>query len=325
MKKFDVICIGEILIDFISEEPGKRLADVKTFSKFAGGAPANVAVGISKFGLKTAFAGRVGDDSFGDFLINYLKRHNINSEYIIRDTVHKTRLAFVGLDSKMERFFEFWEKNPADANIKSDDYFPEFLSNAKIVHFGSLPLCSTESRDNFFNIIPKVNRDNTYISFDPNYRESLWESKEEARIVLSNFASKANILKMNEQEALFLTKQSYLEKASKVLFGENTMLIAITLGSKGCFIKTRNFSTFVSGFKVEQVDSTGCGDVFLAGFLAKIIKQEGYIKHFNEKDLIELGKFANGAGAIAVTRLGGTESILTSEELNKFLEERNKK
>ncbi len=325
MKKFDVICIGEILIDFISEEPSQRLADVKTFSKFAGGAPANVAVGFSKLGLKTAFAGRVGNDPFGDFLINYLKKCNIDSEYIIRDTVHKTRLAFVGLDSKMERFFEFWEKNPADANIKSDDYSPEFLSSAKIVHFGSLPLCSEESRDDFFNIISKVNRDNTYISFDPNYRESLWESKEEARIVLSNFASKANILKMNVEELLFLTEQSDLEKASEELFGENTMLIAITLGSKGCFIKTRNLFIFVSGFKVEQVDSTGCGDAFLAGLLAKIVKQERYIEYFNEKDLIELGKFANGAGAIAVNRLGGTESLPTSKELNMFLEERNKK
>lgn len=321
MKKFDVICIGEILIDFISEEPGKQLGDVKTFSKFAGGAPANVAVGLTTLGLKTAFAGRVGNDPFGDYLINYLKRHNVNSEHIIRDPLHKTRLAFVGLDLNKERSFEFWEKSPADVNIKSDDYSPEFLSSSRIVHFGSLPLCSAESRDNFFNIISQVNRDNAYISFDPNYRESLWESKEEARILLSKFASKANILKINEQEALFLTKQSYLEKASEVLFGENTVLIAITLGSKGCFIKTRNFFTFVQGFKVKQVDSTGCGDAFLAGLLAKIIKQKRNIESFNEKDLIEIGKFANGTGAIAVTHLGGTESLPTSEEVKMFLEQ----
>lgn len=314
-KKADIVCIGEVLIDFISRDPCRGLAEVTSFEKFAGGAPANVAIGLAKLGTAVAFAGRVGDDPFGAFLVQYLNDRKVETTFLKKDSQHKTRLAFVCLDASGERTFEFWEKEPADTAIEIGDFPEELRDNIKIAHFGSLALSDEKSKTVFQQIAAHFEDSTTLISFDPNYRKSLWRSDEEARAVLGSFASQAHILKMAAEEALFLAKEVEFESAAQKLLNKKTKIIAITHGAQGCYLKTHQFHAVVPGFNVKTVDTTGCGDAFTAALLAKIIKIGLNIEGYTPEMLSDLGRYANAAGALVAGRRGGTASFPTEEEI----------
>ncbi|MBU4444590.1 MAG: carbohydrate kinase [Candidatus Marinimicrobia bacterium] len=319
MIYYDVISVGELLIDLISQEPGKALTDSINFKKCAGGAPANVTIGMAKLGLNVAFAGKVGRDPFGKFLRNYLNEYSVNTDLLQDDPFHKTRLAFVSIDQDGDRSFEFWEKSPADSALSLQDFSIDGLNRANIVHFGSLPLCTPDSRKVFLQLINSLESPNTLLSFDPNYRESLWNTKEDAYNVLKTVASNVQILKMSLEEALFLSGENSLSKAVPKLFFNKTKILAITRGKDGCFLKNQHASVEVPAYKVAVKDSTGCGDAFLAGLLTGIIQSDKTPEDLNKEEMYAIGQFANGAGAIMVTRYGATDALPTKSELVEFI------
>ncbi|HCK99560.1 MAG TPA: hypothetical protein DHW42_05570 [Candidatus Marinimicrobia bacterium] len=320
MRKYDVICVGEVLIDMISREPGKSLSETGSFSKFAGGAPANVAVGMAKLGRKVAFSGKVGRDPFGKFLRNYLNEYSVNTDLLQDDHFHKTRLAFVSIDRDGDRSFEFWEKSPADSALSLNDFSIDELNRANIVHFGSLPLCTPDSRKVFLQLINSLESPNTLLSFDPNYRESLWNTKEDAYKVLKTVASHVQILKMSLEEALFLSGENSLSKAVPELFFSSTKILAITRGKNGCFLKNQHAAVEVPAYKVEVKDTTGCGDAFLAGLLSGIIQSGKAPDELNEEELYLIGRRANAAGALTASRFGATEALPSQIELDEFMQ-----
>jgi len=319
MKKFDVICIGEVLVDLISQESGTSLDNVTLFKKFAGGAPANVAVGLTKLGGKVAFAGRVGDDFFGRFLRKYLNDQDINTEALIGDPIHRTRLAFVEIAENGERAFEFAEKHAADSALKEADFPIDLLKQSKIVHFGSLPLTTSANWKLFDNLISQLNRQNVLTSFDPNYRAMLWKSPQKARKILGSLAARSQILKVSWEEGVFLTGIGHPEELPAALFGPNTRLLAITRGERGCILRNRSFTVEIPGFSVKVADTTGCGDAFTAGLLAKLIQSGKSSDDLNESELIAFGQYANAVAALTATRLGATESLPTNNETDMFI------
>ncbi len=319
MKQCDVVCIGELIIDMISQEPGKSLSKAKTFSKFAGGAPANVAVGLANLSRNVRFAGRVGDDSLGLFLKQYLEDYSINTDLLIADQNLKTRLAFVSIDNQGERSFEFWEKNPADLALMADDVLQSAFNQSKIIHFGSLGLTDIKSRKEFIKIAKAVKSSDTLISFDPNYRSSLWKSESEAFRVLNAFASRAHIIKMDIEEAKFLCNCDSLDEILELLTFKTSQIVAITMGKDGCILRNRKYSVKIPEFKVNAVDSTGCGDAFMAALLDGIISFGEPPKSLSEEKLFTIGNRANAAGAIAATRYGAMSNPPTRSEIDQFI------
>jgi len=319
MKVFDVICLGEVLVDLISQEPGKKLADVALFKKFAGGAPANVAVGLARLGCDTGFAGKIGQDSFGRFLKKYLDDNGVNTEALLADSQHKTRLAFVAVASDGERTFEFAEKYPADAALKIEDFSLEYFKRARIVQFGSLPLTVPSKVELFSQLIYRLNHENILTSFDPNYRPALWKTPQKDRKVLGSIASHCRILKVNLEEARLLGGTESIEKLLTNLFYRHTWLLAITLGKDGCILKNPRCQIKIPGFNVKVVDTTGCGDAFTAGLLSGLIKSGRSPGEIGESELFEIGKQANAIAALSATRLGATENLSGYQEINMFI------
>jgi len=319
MKACDVICLGEVLVDLISQEPGKKLADVALFKKFAGGAPANVAIGLARLGCDVAFSGRIGNDSFGRFLREYLKRNKVNTETLISDPVHRTRLAFVEIAENGERAFEFAEKYPADSALKDEDFSLAFLKQAQIVHFGSLPLTVPFNKKLFSQLINRLNQANILTSFDPNYRPALWKSSRLAKLVLGLVASQCRILKINLEEAQLLGGTRNLEELTSKIFFPNTLLLAITLGKDGCILKNQKSLVKIPGFKVRVADTTGCGDAFTASLLAGLISLGKTPEKLNKSDLYIIGKQANAMAALTATRLGATEALPGYHEIDMFI------
>ena len=310
----EVICIGEAIVDFVSTTSGVRLKDVPEFGKMAGGASANVAVGIARLGTRAAFVGSVGDDPFGHFLTGQLQRANVDISGVSFDPRRKTRLAFVSLTASGDRDFEFWENNPADEHLEVTGRLLNTLKAATIVHISSFMLLKEPARSTIFRITGALKRAATLVSFDPNLRMSLWKSPAEARRILRMIVKHASILRLNELEAAFLTGKKTVAESARALRAEGPVLVVITRGARGCYFQTEGDSGSLPGFKVRAVDTTGCGDAFLAGLLHGLVERTG--------NLSSICRFANAVGALTALHRGAMAALPTRRQVERFMNER---
>lgn len=313
MKK--VFCIGEVLIDFVAENQGKNLSKAKEFTKKAGGAPANVACAISKLGGKSSFIGCVGDDPFGQFLLNVLDHNHVDTSMVQKSEVFTT-LAFVSIDEDGERDFVF--SRGADKELEYDSVLKkDFKDN--MVHFGAAtallggPLEKAYGRYYFDSLTL-----NAFISFDPNYREDLWKHKEDVFVKkCMPFIQKSHLGKFSLEEAQLISGKKDLKEACGVLHEIGVVIIVITLGKEGTFLSTQQFSKTIPSIEVNPVDTTGAGDAFIGCMLKQIAMHdnlESLMK--NEAQLSEIVALANKAGAITTTNFGAIESLPTQKQLD---------
>ena len=312
-KKGNVTCIGELIADFYAE----RGATV--FRPSAGGAPANVAVGLAKLGVPSAFAGRVGDDSFGIFLLRELGRSGVDTSGIVLDGDHKTRLSFITLKRWGEREFEFWERRPADEQLRPSDLDLKTLRRSSIVHVSSFLLLNEPSRSTALALARRLSRAGGVVSFDANLRLSLWGSRAEARRMMLRMLSYAGILRLNAEEAFVLTKKRAPAAAARDLQARGPSLVVITRGEAGCYLQSGPVGIFVDGFAVPAVDTTGSGDGFLAGLLATIQWAGPKLEALDEGQLYAMGRFANAVGALTALKRGVFTALPTLGEVRAFL------
>lgn len=313
MKK--VFCIGELLIDFVAEKQGNDLSKAVDFSKKAGGAPANVACAISKLGGNSAFIGCVGKDPFGTFLLSTLEDYGVDVSLAQRSDIFTT-LAFVSLAEDGERDFVF--SRGADKELKYQSAIKkDFQDN--IVHFGAATALLGGNLENayshyYFDALTE----NSFISFDPNYRADLWYNRDEVFIKkCMPFIEKAQLCKFSLEEAQLLSSKKDLEDACRVLHDLGTQIIAITLGKKGTYVSTPGIKEIVPSIKVKTVDTTGAGDAFIGCLLQQISTldhAEDILK--NDERLLEMIALANRAGAWTTMNYGAIESLPYKIQLN---------
>ena len=316
-KIFDIVALGELLIDFT--ESGKSSDGMKLFEQNPGGAPANLLTAASHLGYKTAFIGKVGADMHGRFLKETLKREGIDTGCVVEDDEYFTTLAFVGLDENGERSFSFARKPGADTMLDKADLDRELLCNCKIFHFGSLSLTAEPSRSATLEAVRTAKEAGTIISYDPNYRESLWPDSKTAVDEMKAVIPLADIIKVSDEESLLLTGCRDYESASDKLLEEGLKFVAITLGSRGVLIAGNDMKERIDGFKVECVDTTGAGDSFWGGFLSRYLS---YGKSFDDMTWDELRNCAvtgNAVAALCVRKRGGIPSVPYKEEVEKWI------
>ena len=315
----EVTCIGEALIDFVSTKKGVTLSETEGFLKLAGGAPANVAVGLAKLGTRSAFVGKVGDDPFGKFLRTELAGYGVETSGVRFDAAHKTRLAFVSVTASGGRDFEFWEKQPADEQIFPADVDLATVSKSKIVSISSFLLLHEPARTSFFRIAKRVRREGCLFSFDPNLRLSLWKSRAEARKVVLKAVGLSDILRMNDEESAFLSGMQGVESASELFLSKGPKLVVVTLGAKGCYFRTAMHSGFIKGFRVKNADTTGCGDGFYAALLHGVVRTGKKIGELSLSELALICRTANAVGALTASKHGAIPALPDAASLKKFL------
>lgn len=312
MKK--VFCIGELLIDFVAENQGSDLSKAKEFTKKAGGAPANVACAISKLGAKSVFVGCVGDDPFGTFLLHILENVNVDISLAQKSETFTT-LAFVSIDADGERDFVF--SRGADKELKYDSSIKnDFKGN--MVHFGAATaLLGGNLEDAYGRYFFDALTQNSFISFDPNYRVDLWKNKEEQFIKkCMPFVQKSHLCKFSLEEAQLLSGKTDLTEACDFLHDIGTETIVVTLGGEGTLLSTSSYKKIIPSVPVTPVDTTGAGDAFI-GCLLKQISSVDTIADVltNEDALIKMVALANKAGAITTTNFGAIESLPLQHQL----------
>ena len=271
MKK--VICPGEALIDFVSMDIGKTLKATDGFIKKAGGAPANVAAAISKLGAEAYFCGTVGDDAFGGFLEDTLNNNNINTELLFK-IKNNTTIAFVSLMENGERDIEF--ARDADECL-TFDMISDRLEEFDLYHFGSATaFMGGNLKDTYFKLKEYAKSNNKIISFDANYRESLFgNNKEEFIKCCKEFIVDSNIVKLSEEEAKLISGIEDIKEASQYIVNLGCENLMVTLGKEGTLLSNREKQILIKTKEVKMKDATGAGDAFIGAVIAQILNEPG--------------------------------------------------
>ncbi|WP_449538880.1 PfkB family carbohydrate kinase [Ferdinandcohnia sp. Marseille-Q9671] len=315
---YGVTALGELLIDFTPSGQSDR-GNV-LFETNPGGAPANVLVALSKLGVKTSFIGKVGQDHFGMFLKNTLENMNVDTNNLLLSNEANTTLAFVHLDSTGDRSFSFYRESGADILLKEAEVSEQQIKNSTIFHFGSLSLTHEPAATATFTALKYAKKHGVLISYDPNLRLQLWDSVDRAKEMIMKGLEYADIVKLSEEELLFITGTDDVEKGTELLqLQYQSPLILVTLGPRGSFFRSTTSFGRVGGFPVNVVDTTGAGDAFVGGTLFKILEKNTKLDQLTKGDLVEVLTFANATGALATTNKGGIPSMPTLEQIEKLV------
>ncbi|RDX93442.1 Fructokinase-2 [Mucuna pruriens] len=322
-----IVSFGEMLIDFVPTVSGVSLAEAPGFLKAPGGAPANVAIAVSRLGGKAAFVGKLGDDEFGHMLAGILKENGVRADGITFDQGARTALAFVTLRADGEREFMFYRNPSADMLLQPEELNIELIRSvanrkltcqAKVFHYGSISLIVEPCRSAHLKAMEVAKDAGCLLSYDPNLRLPLWPSAEEARKQILSIWEKADLIKVSDVELEFLTGSDKIDDASaRSLWHPNLKLLLVTLGEHGSRYYTKNFHGSVEGFRVNTVDTTGAGDSFVGALLTKIVDDQSILE--DEPRLREVLKFANACGAITTTTKGAIPALPKEEDALKLI------
>ena len=305
-----VLCIGEALIDMICTDVNVSLSSGQHFLKKAGGAPANVAAAIAALGGEVSMAAKVGDDPFGQHLVELLDAMGVNTSLIIKDPSHFTTLAFVSLMNDGERDFYF--NRGADKELTTYDLAALNLKEYSIVHFGSAtaflpgPLQST-----YLDLLAKAKQADCLISFDPNYRHLLFQNNSVYFIQqCSAFIEGCNFFKLSDEEALLITGADTVALAAASLRKKTKAIFAITLGKEGTLLCIGDHLEIIKSIPIQAVDATGAGDAFVGAVLYQLNKRSvNDINLVSMEDWKTIISNANKAGARTCEYLGAMEAF----------------
>ena len=318
-RKYDVTALGELLIDFTengNSEQGNPLMEANP-----GGAPCNMLAMIQKLGGTTAFIGKVGKDMFGRQLKTAVEAVGIDTRNLMEDEEVHTTLAFVHTFPDGDRDFSFYRNPGADMMLTKEEIQEDLIRNSKAFHFGTLSSTHEGVREATRYAIDVAKEAGCLVSFDPNLRPPLWNTLEDARKEIEYGLSKADILKISDNEVEFLCGTSDYDEGARMLIEKyNIPFVCVTLGKDGSRAYYKGMRVEVPGFvQKNTIETTGAGDTFCGCMLHYII-QHG-LEDLTEENLRELLTFANAAASVITTRKGALAVMPSKEEVEELLRE----
>ena len=318
-EKFDVVALGELLIDFTKN--GVSNQGNGLFEACPGGAPCNVLAMLRKLGKSCAFVGKVGDDMFGILLQHTILSAGINADHLVMDPKVPTTLAFVKTFSNGDRDFSFYRKPGADMMLTEDELPIDTIANARIFHFGTLSMTHEGVRRATEKAVAAAKEGGALISFDPNLRPPLWENLEDARQAIAWGLAQCDILKIADNELEFMTGETDFYKGAAILHREypNIRILNVTAGADGSYsFYGEDAPVFVPSCKLGGViETTGAGDTFCASVLNFVL--ENGTACLTEQDRENMLRFANTAAYIVTTRKGAIRAMPEKEQVLELL------
>lgn len=313
MKRFDVVALGELLIDFT--ENGKSAQGNPILEANPGGAPCNVLAMLNKLGKKTAFIGKVGNDNFGRQLAEILKQIGTDTANLVFDDAVHTTLAFVHTFPDGEREFSFYRNPGADMMLKKEEVTEDIIKAGRIFHFGTLSSTHDGVREATRYAVDTAKENGLLISFDPNLREPLWSSLEDARREIAYGLSKCDILKISDNELEFMTGTDDYSKGVEILRAQyDIKIIFVTLGKEGSRVYYKDIMAEKPPFlDVKTIEKTGAGDTFEGCALNYLLEHD--IDSLTEENLAELLVFANAGASLITSRKGALKVMPEKAEI----------
>lgn len=318
MKKYDVVALGELLIDFTDNGPSAQGNPL--YEANPGGAPCNVLAMLRKLDKQVAFIGKVGADGFGKQLADVLKETGIATEGLKWDEYVHTTLAVVHTLPGGDRDFSFYRNPGADMMLTEEELPLDMIANCRIFHFGTLSMTHEGVRKATLKAIQVAKENGALISFDPNLRPPLWESLEDAAEQIHVGLGLCDILKIADNEIEFMTGESDFDKGAAILQERypNIKILNVTAGANGSYSYSCGHRVFVPSFKLGgTIETTGAGDTFCASVLNFVL--ENGVENLSEGQLNEMLRFANAAAYLVTTKKGAIRSMPEKAEVEAIL------
>ncbi|MCL2539714.1 MAG: carbohydrate kinase [Oscillospiraceae bacterium] len=309
----DIVALGELLIDFT--ESGVSSNGNRLFEQNPGGAPANLLTAAARLGCKTAFIGKVGRDMHGAFLKETLEKEGIDTRGLVETDEVFTTLAFVALSDTGEREFSFARKPGADTCLKTDEIDFELIKSSRIFHFGSLSLTEEPAREATAKAVSFAGENGVTVTYDPNYRASLWNSGEAAVEQMKKHIESVDIIKIADNEVEMVTGERDLAAGAKKLCDMGVKCAAVTLGPDGALVCVGGRTKTIGAYDVAAVDTTGAGDAFFGGFLYSFLASGISVSELTLEAAAEFARVANAVAAVCVGKRGGIPAMPTLAEL----------
>ena len=317
MKTFEVVALGELLIDFT--ENGTSGQGNPVYEANPGGAPCNVLSMLTKLGRKTAFIGKVGSDIFGNRLKAALTEVGIDTSNLVLDEDVRTTLAFVETFPDGDRDFSFYRNPGADMMLREEEVHIELLNDANIFHFGTLSMTHEGVKNATKKAIAAAKESGAVISFDPNLREPLWKSLEDAKEQVAYGLSQCDVLKISDNEIRWFTGEEDFDAGIRKLKEQYDIpLIMLSMGKDGSRAYYKGLRVEAAPFLQEKtIETTGAGDTFGACCLHHVLKY--CLDGFDEEKLTEMLTFANAAASIITTRKGALRVMPEEAEVQELI------
>jgi sugar/nucleoside kinase (ribokinase family) len=316
-QSLEILCLGELLIDLVPEPSGAALGQAQKLRIAPGGAPANVAVALTRLGIQTGFIGKVGDDPLGRLLQKTLRENRVDLSSFQLSRQSLTRIALVTNDLNEQQRFLFYGN--ADVQLDVRDIRESYIRRAKFFHFGSISLISEPSRSATLAALRLARKHGLTISFDPNLRPQLWPSLKTARTTILEAIKLCHVFKVNQSEWEFLFPGRRFKDSFSLLKKHGVRLAAMTCDAKGSMLANEHGCVAVPTRRVKVADTTGAGDGFVAGLLYQLTKRKGP-GGLSQAELKDSGTFANAVGTLTCTQPGAIPAFPSLTAVMAFLQ-----
>ncbi len=312
-----VICVGELLVDFMAEGTAPDAGKAERFVKSPGGAMANVAFGLARLGDNSRFVGQVGPDPFGLYLKDVLSKEGVDVRWLSVSDEYPTGLVFVVLDNNKVPKYCFFGNPSADMMLEAKQIGPGLMEGAAFLHSGTVSMVRDPARSTTFDLMRRAKDAGIKISFDPNLRLHLWKDHEQLRQIAKDALRLADVAKLSRDELVFITDCSDLQEGARRVFELGPEIVVVTLGHEGAYYCCSEGEANVPPFKVEVMDTTGAGDGFAAGLLHCLCRANWPLSSPALEDAV---RFASAVGALATTGIGAVWSLPDKKRAQDFLE-----
>lgn len=309
----NVICVGEMLIDFVCTDTNMGLVKGVNYVKKSGGAPANVAACIGKLGGSASLVASVGSDPYGEFLIQEVTTYQVNTDHISILPM-STTFAFVSLADNGEREFAF--NRGADEQLDVEDAAIDALTEDSILHLGSATaLLGGKLSESYLKLAHAAKQKGNIICFDPNFRIDLWKGREaDFRDACVSYFKMADIVKVSDEELILLSQQDDMKVGCQYFHDLGVKVVLVTLGPDGCLVSQNGQQTIVPAYEINAVDTTGAGDSFIGAILFKM-SQSTPGDNFYQNDMQDFIAFAGKVSGLVCSTIGAMSALPTLAEV----------
>ena len=318
----DVICMGELLVEFVSTTDNVSLVHSPGFIKAPGGAPANVAVALQRLGLPAGFVGKVGNDPFGEYLRESLAEAGVDTTYLLVDKKARTTAVYVAVWDDGRKDLCFYRNPGADMMITADEINDTIFAGARCFHFGSITFIDEPSASAQRKALRLARDKGLMISYDPNYRPTLWPDQKTAEKVIQDSFRYCHLAKISEEEWQVATGFEDLEAGIEAIMAKGVELLVISRGENGAIATNGDYRIELPGLEVDVVETTGAGDGFLGAIITELLPERektGSLAAISEDKIRTALKRANAVGALTCKKPGAIPALPTRAETDQFI------
>ncbi len=318
----DVICMGELLVEFVATQPNVSLADAPGFIKAPGGAPANVAVALQRLGLSAGFAGKVGDDPFGVFLRQTLEDVGVDTTCLLVDAQARTTSVFTSVWDDGHKDLCFYRNPGADMMLRPEEITPAMFDGARCFHYGSISLINPPAAQAQYRALELARERGLMISYDPNYRPTLWPSVERAQEVIRDAFRFCHLAKISQEEWQVASGHAGLEEGIRAVLDRGVELLVVSQGENGALVTNGDYRIELPAIPVQVVETTGAGDGFMAAMITRLLPERekcGSLARVDQEVVRDALRFAVAVGALTCTKMGAIPALPKLEDALAFL------